>query len=537
MASNGPRKKRAKKALERKHDRPLPITLASESNSWSKSFLNAIYWLLGYNSDAAPQITGQYIEDSSSVRISDEKCIQEIFCKGFFGKGNLSRSEPTWAQRSQRENHASMDFLENITSVRRKQRKAEKLSKQDSSSSAVGMTLSPKIRAANDSIMNVAGTVNRVAEVPSLSEEHHNEHLELSLVEAFFLAYGLGCLQLLEKDGLNRHTKHFIPLLQCWRLFCINGVRKGDNRQEVLSRNTAGEDVTNIMFLRCVRPDNDFILNYVTYHYYRSKGWVVKEGLKFGVNWVLYQRGPAFTHGDLTVRPIQLGYRHIDTAHIYGNEADVGAAIAKRHEIFVTTKLWDAEQGFDSAIQACEESLQKLGLDYIDLYLIHSPNPGAKLRKESWDALQHLVTKDKVKSIGVSNYGINHLKELLGSNPNIRPVVNQLEIHPWNTRTELVEFCKDQGIEIEAYSPLTKGRKLDDPVLIKIASKYEKSPAQVLIRWSLQHGYIVLPKSVTPERISSNLDVFDFDLSHSDMQALDEKDEYLLTGWDPTVVP
>ncbi|KAG2174151.1 hypothetical protein INT43_004171 [Umbelopsis isabellina] len=255
----------------------------------------------------------------------------------------------------------------------------------------------------------------------------------------------------------------------------------------------------------------------------------------------VYRAAPGESTESAVETALKLGYRHIDTAHIYGNEADVGAAIAKsgipRHEIFVTTKLWDADQGYDSAIQACEVSLQKLGLEYIDLYLIHSPNPGPKLRKESWDALQHLVTKDKVKSIGVSNYGINHLKELLGSNPNIRPVVNQLEIHPWNTRTELVEFCKDQSIEIEAYSPLTKGRKLNDPVLVKIASKYQKSPAQVLIRWSLQHGYIVLPKSVTPERITSNLDVFDFDLSHSDMQALDEKDEYLLTGWDPTVVP
>jgi diketogulonate reductase-like aldo/keto reductase len=121
-------------------------------------------------------------------------------------------------------------------------------------------------------------------------------------------------------------------------------------------------------------------------------------------------------------------------------------------------------------------------------------------------------------------------KELLGANPAIRPVVNQLEIHPWNTRTELVDFCTSQNIKIEAYSPLTKGRKLDDPTLVKIASKYEKTPAQVLIRWSIQHGYIVLPKSVTPERIASNADVYDFDLSDSDMNALDNKDEYLLTG-------
>jgi methylglyoxal/glyoxal reductase len=121
-------------------------------------------------------------------------------------------------------------------------------------------------------------------------------------------------------------------------------------------------------------------------------------------------------------------------------------------------------------------------------------------------------------------------KELLGSNPNIRPVINQLEIHPWNTREELVNFCNSQNIKIEAYSPLTKGRKLNDPDLVKIAAKYDKSPAQVLIRWSLQHGYIVLPKSVTPERIASNVDVFDFDLCDSDMNTLDGKDEYLLTG-------
>ncbi|CAO3692487.1 unnamed protein product [Umbelopsis ramanniana] len=255
----------------------------------------------------------------------------------------------------------------------------------------------------------------------------------------------------------------------------------------------------------------------------------------------VYRAQPGESTQSAVLEALKIGYRHIDTAHIYQNEADVGAAIAKsgipREDIFVTTKLWDADQGFDSAIQACEESLQKLGLEYIDLYLVHSPNPGPKRRKETWDAMQQLVAKDKVKSIGVSNYGIQHLKELLGSNPNIRPVVNQLEIHPWNTRDELVDFCNSQNIKIEAYSPLTKGRKLDDPDLMKIAAKYDKSPAQVLIRWSLQHGYIVLPKSVTPARIASNVDVFDFDLSDSDMNVLDDKDEYLLTGWDPTVVP
>jgi len=226
---------------------------------------------------------------------------------------------------------------------------------------------------------------------------------------------------------------------------------------------------------------------------------------------------------------------------VYANEADVGAAIRKsgihREEIFVTTKLWDSDQGFESAIAACNSSLDKLGLDYVDLYLIHSPNPGRKKRKESWEALQQLVAEGKAKSIGVSNYGIHHLEELLGSNPTIRPAVNQIEVHPWLTRTELINFCKDNQIVVEAYSPLTKGRKLNDPTLVKISKKYDKTPAQVLVRWGLQHGLVVLPKSEQLNRIQENADVFDFDLSDKDMETLDALDEYLVTGWDPTKAP
>ncbi|KAG0032846.1 hypothetical protein BGZ81_010008, partial [Podila clonocystis] len=208
-----------------------------------------------------------------------------------------------------------------------------------------------------------------------------------------------------------------------------------------------------------------------------------------------------------------------------------------REQIFVTTKLYDDDQGFEKALEACELSLEKLGLDYIDLYLIHSPLMGAELRNESWNALQKLVAQGKVKSIGVSNYGVHHLKELLGSNPTIRPVVNQIEVTPFNTRTDIVSFCESQHIAVEAYSPLCQGHKLQDPTLLKIATKYSKSPAQVLIRWSLQKGFIVIPKSANKDRIEQNADVFDFDLADGDMNVLDSLNENYVAEWDPTVAP
>ncbi|CAO3573892.1 unnamed protein product [Mortierella alpina] len=203
------------------------------------------------------------------------------------------------------------------------------------------------------------------------------------------------------------------------------------------------------------------------------------------------------------------GYRHIDTAAIYRNEVSVGNAIRKsgipRDQVFVTTKLFDKDQGYESALAACELSLEKLSLDYIDLYLIHSPRPGPERRTESWNALQKLVSQGKV--------------------------------HPWLTRQELVSFCEAQHIAIEAYSPLSRGHKLEDPMLDKIAAKYSKSPAQILIRWSLQKGYIVLPKSANKERIEQNADVFDFDIADGDMNLLDSFNEDYVSGWDPTVAP
>ncbi|KAG0365736.1 hypothetical protein BGZ54_006260 [Gamsiella multidivaricata] len=237
---------------------------------------------------------------------------------------------------------------------------------------------------------------------------------------------------------------------------------------------------------------------------------------------------------DAVLWALQMGYRHIDTATIYGNEKSVGNGIRKsgipREEIFVTTKLTEDDQGYDSAIAALNLSLKKMGLDYVDLYLIHSPLRGSGLRKESWKALETLVAQGKAKSIGVSNYGVSHLKELLATNPKIRPVVNQIELHPWLTRPEIISFCESHQIAIEAYSPLCQGLKLQDPRLVKIAKKYSKSPAQVLIRWSLQKGHIVIPKSSKKERIEQNADVFDFEISVEDMDVLDSMNENFICG-------
>ncbi|RUS24509.1 LOW QUALITY PROTEIN: NADP-dependent oxidoreductase domain-containing protein [Jimgerdemannia flammicorona] len=271
---------------------------------------------------------------------------------------------------------------------------------------------------------------------------------------------------------------------------------------------------------------------------------------------------------------LEAGYRHIDTAYIYGNEADVGNAIRKsgipRDQIFVTTKLWvpylpiasfslllhlltpltshpPTDQGFDSALRACDNSLRKLGLDYVDLYITHSPNPGPKRRKESWDAMQQLVVKGKVKSIGTTRFQPNDppgrqpggAPPTLRNSPPTTPLspISTPQIHPWLTRTDIVTFCEQQNIIVEAYSPLTNGRRLSDATLVRVANKYDKTPAQVLIRWSLQRGFVVLPKSVTRERIEENADVFDFDLAEGDMDALNGLNENYTSGWDPTTAP
>ena len=241
---------------------------------------------------------------------------------------------------------------------------------------------------------------------------------------------------------------------------------------------------------------------------------------------------------DAVLYALQSGYRLIDTAAAYGNEEDVGESARKsgipREEIFITTKLWNTDHGYERALAAFERSLKKLGLSYVDLYLIHWPEGG--LRNETWKALEKLLKDSKCRAIGVSNYTIRHLNELLKNSSTV-PAVNQVEFHPYLYQKELLKFCNSNKIQLEAYSPLTKGRKLNDPELLKIARKYSKTSAQILIRWVLQKGVVAIPKSSRKERIEENARVFDFEISDEDMKALDSFNQDYRTSWDPTDVP
>lgn len=231
---------------------------------------------------------------------------------------------------------------------------------------------------------------------------------------------------------------------------------------------------------------------------------------------------------------LEVGYRHIDTAAVYGNEAPVGAAIAEsgvpRTEVFVTTKLWNQNQGYDAALLAFDASLKRLKLDYVDLYLIHWPVAG--LRLDSWRALEQLFADKRARSIGVSNFLLPHLQELTGS-AKVLPAVNQIELTPFLQRRDTVALCQKLGIRLEAYSPLTRGQRLAHPEVVAIAQQVQRSPAQVLLRWGIQKGFVVLPKSVHAERIAENAAVFDFQLDDAAMRRLDALEEGLVTGWDP----
>ncbi len=216
---------------------------------------------------------------------------------------------------------------------------------------------------------------------------------------------------------------------------------------------------------------------------------------------------------------LEAGYRHIDTAAFYGNERDVGIAIKTsgipRDEIFVTTKLWVS--GFLNPETAFEKSMDELGLEYIDLYLIHWPFPG---KAHAWKKLEELYGMGKVRAIGVSNYSIKHL-EALKKEATIQPMVNQVEFSPFLYQQALLAYCESQNIALEAYSPLTRGKRLDTPLIGELAKKYSKTNAQIMIRWSLQHGLVVIPKSSKKERIKENADVFGFELSAEDMKKMD----------------
>ena len=235
---------------------------------------------------------------------------------------------------------------------------------------------------------------------------------------------------------------------------------------------------------------------------------------------------------------LDVGYRHIDTARIYGNEADVGAAVrdsgVARAAVFVTTKLWNADQGYDGALRAFDASLERLGLDYVDLYLIHWPVAGKRL--ESWRALERINDEGRARSIGVSNFLVPHLEQLLGKATRV-PAVNQIELTPFLQRRETRALCAQHGIVVEAYSPLTHGKRLDHPVVNDVARRVGRSVAQVLLRWGLQKGLVVLPKSTKPVRIAENGKLFDFTLDDRAMTELDALEEGLVTGWDPAEQP
>lgn len=235
---------------------------------------------------------------------------------------------------------------------------------------------------------------------------------------------------------------------------------------------------------------------------------------------------------------ITQGYRSVDTAAIYANEEGVGhgiregleAAGIERGDLFITSKVWNSELGYESTLKAYDESLRKLGLEYLDLYLIHWPVEGKF--KEAWRALETLYKAGRVKAIGVSNFQIHHLEELM-KDAEIKPMVNQVEYHPRLTQLELIAFCKKHDIQLEAWSPLMQGQLLEHKTLQEIATRHGKSVAQIIIRWDLQNGVVTIPKSIKAHRIAENADVFDFELSPEDMQLISGLNQDMRVGPDP----
>ncbi|MFJ9383559.1 aldo/keto reductase [Peribacillus sp. NPDC101481] len=256
----------------------------------------------------------------------------------------------------------------------------------------------------------------------------------------------------------------------------------------------------------------------------------------FGLGVFKVEEGPELVNAVKVA--IKHGYRSIDTAAIYENEEGVGQGIREglkeagisREELFVTSKVWNADLGFESTIAAYEKSLKKLGLEYLDLYLIHWPVEGKY--KEAWRALETLYKEGKVKAIGVSNFQIHHLKDLM-EDAEVKPMVNQVECHPRLTQKEVQAFCKEQGIQLEAWSPLMQGELLDNEVLQAIATNHGKSVAQVILRWDLQNGIVTIPKSTKEHRIVENSTVFDFELTEEEMNQIDGLNQNHRVGPDP----
>jgi diketogulonate reductase-like aldo/keto reductase len=234
---------------------------------------------------------------------------------------------------------------------------------------------------------------------------------------------------------------------------------------------------------------------------------------------------------------LETGYRLIDTAAIYGNEVGVGKAIKasglSREEVFITTKLWNANHAYEDALRAFDESVNKLDCGYIDLYLIHWPLPMEGKFTQAWKALEKIYDSKRVRAIGVSNFKPHHLEELLNG-AEIVPAVNQIELHPLFQQKATRDYCVEHDIVVESYSPLMRaGEALEHPVIANLAQKYGKTPAQVILRWHVQSGFIVIPKSVKPERIQENFALFDFELSENDMRDIEGMDREQRIGADP----
>ncbi|MBJ8113578.1 aldo/keto reductase [Bacillus wiedmannii] len=256
----------------------------------------------------------------------------------------------------------------------------------------------------------------------------------------------------------------------------------------------------------------------------------------FGLGVFKVEDGPELV--EAVKSAIKAGYRSIDTAAIYGNEKAVGEGIRAgikeagitREDLFITSKVWNSDQGYETTLAAYEESLKKLELDYLDLYLVHWPVEGKY--KDTWRALETLYKEERVRAIGVSNFQIHHLKDVLAG-AEMKPMINQVEYHPRLTQKELQAFCKEQGIQMEAWSPLMQGQLLDNETLQEIADKYDKTTAQIILRWDLQNEVVTIPKSTKEHRIIANAHIFNFELTKEDMEKIDALNENHRVGPDP----
>lgn len=244
------------------------------------------------------------------------------------------------------------------------------------------------------------------------------------------------------------------------------------------------------------------------------------------------------------------GYRGFDSAQMYRNEREAGQAIREylsgsngstgdltRLDVFYTSKLASNSTSYQTVRRSIRQSVEACGLGYIDLFLLHSPYGGREARLTSWKAVEDAIDEGEVKSGGVSNYGVRHIEELIASKPRIAPTVNQIEVHPFNTQTEIRAACAKYGIVVEAYAPLARAMRMKHPTIVELSNKYSCTPAQLMIRWSLQHGLVPLPKSAKRERLLENAQVGGFEISAEDMETMDGLDEKLVTDWDPTDAP